>query len=102
MDDDRVAFGGAEHHQAHDRCAADPVAVLLDLDRGIDFAGEVDELGARPGVEAALVLNSNLAASRGQAAASPRISDATEIYLRPSSRAGAAAAWTGTTLRGPS
>ena len=62
MDHDRVPHRRAEHHQAHDRGSADPVAVLLDLDHRVDFAGEVDELGARPGVEAALVLDPNLAA----------------------------------------
>ena len=58
MDDDRVAHRRAEHHQAHDRGAADAVAVLLDLDRGVDLAGEVDELGAGPGMEPALVARS--------------------------------------------
>src|SRR5947209_15200863 len=102
MDDDRVAHCRAQHHQAHDRSAADPVAVLLDLDLGIDLAGEVDELGAGPGVEPAHVGDLDLAADRVQAAASPRISLATEIYLRPASRAAATAAWTGITLRAPS
>src|SRR5690348_3608018 len=102
MDDDRIAHGGAEHHQTHDRRAADAVAVLLDLDLGVDLAGDIDELGACPGVEAALVVDPDLAADGGQAAASPRISDATEIYLRPASRAAATAAWTPITLRAPS
>src|SRR5947209_990169 len=102
MDDDRVAHCRAQHHQAHDRSAADPVAVLLDLDLGIDLAGEVDELGAGPGVEPAHVGDLDLAADRVQAAASPRISLATEMYLRPASRAAATAAWTGITLRAPS
>src|SRR5207249_11990223 len=66
------------------------------------LARQVDELGAGPGVEAARVRDSNLAADCAQAAASPRISLATEIYLRPASRAAATAAWTGITLRAPS
>src|SRR3954469_24999883 len=52
-DRDRVALGRAKHHQAHDRSAADLVAVLLDLDRGVDLRGDGDELGAGPGMEAA-------------------------------------------------
>src|SRR5437762_11900195 len=102
VDDNRVAHRRAEHHQAHDRGAADLAAVLLDLDLRVDFAGEIDELGASPGVEPALVGDPDLPADRVQAAASPRISLATEMYLRPASRAAATAAWTGMTLRAPS
>src|SRR3982751_4194837 len=106
VDDDAVAHRGAEHHQAHDRGPADAVSVLLDLDLGVDLAGEVHELGARPRMEPALVGDRDLPAclplAAGQAAASPRISLATEIYFRPASRAAATAAWTGMTLRAPS
>src|SRR5438309_6097320 len=102
MDDDRIAHGGAEHHQAHDRCPADAVAVLLDFDRRAELGGKIDELGTRPRMQTALVRDRNLAEDRRQAAASPRISDATEMYLRPASRAAATAAWTGITLRAPS
>src|SRR5438552_2337810 len=102
MDHDRIAHCRAEHHQAHDRGAANLVAVLLDLDLRVDLAGKIDEFGAGPGVEPAHVGNLDLAADRVQAAASPRISLATEIYLRPASRAAATAAWTGITLRAPS
>src|SRR3954447_4542450 len=102
MDDDRIAHRRAEHHQAHDRGAAHPVAVLLHLDLGVDLAGKIDELGARPRMEPALIGDRDLAENRRQAAASPRISLATEIYLRPASRAAATAAWTGITLRAPS
>src|SRR5688572_18462141 len=102
MDHDGVPDGGAEHHQPHDRGSADPVAVLLDLDLHVELTGEIDELGARPRMESALIGDLDLAADRRQAAASPRISDATEIYFRPASRAAATAAWTGITLRAPS
>src|SRR5919112_1505543 len=102
MDNDRVAHRRAEHHQAHDRGSADAVAVLLDLDLGGDLAREIDELSACPRMEPAFVRNPNFPADRPQAAASPRISLATEIYLRPASRAAATAAWTGITLRAPS
>src|SRR5690349_9511523 len=102
MDDDRVALRRAEHHQAHDRRAAHPVAVLLDVDRRVELSGEVDELGACPGVQTALVLDPDLLGDCRQAAASPRISLATEMYLRPASRAAATAACTGITLRAPS
>src|SRR6185295_4238594 len=100
-DRDRVAFRRAEHHQAHDRGAADLVAVLLHLDRGIDLGGDGDELGARPGMEAALVPDLHRP-GRHQAAASPNISEATEIYLRPASRAAATAERTSIVLRAPS
>src|SRR5438067_8594973 len=102
VDDDRIAHCRAEHHQAHDRRPADAVAVLLDLDLGIDLAGEIDEFGAGAGVKASNVADLDFAADRAQAAASPRISLATEIYFRPASRAAATAAWTGITLRAPS
>src|SRR5690349_10214275 len=102
VDDDRVADRRAEHHQAHDRGPADSVTILFDLNRGIDLAGKIDELRARSRMEPALVGNRDLAADSRQAAASPRISLATEIYLRPASRAAATAAWTGITLRAPS
>src|SRR5690348_10722016 len=102
MNDDCVADPGAEHHQPHDRRAADLVPVLLDVDHGVDLARKVDELGAGPRMEPALVGDLDLAAGLVQAAASPRISEATEIYFRPASRAAATAAWTGITLRAPS
>src|SRR3954447_26997680 len=85
VEDHEVSLSGAEHHQAHDRGPADAVSVLLDLDLGVDLAGEVHELGARPRMESALVGDRDLPAcltlAAGQAAASPRISLATEIYL---------------------
>src|SRR5205823_12210061 len=102
VNDDRIAHCGAEHHQSHDRGAADPMAVLLDLDHGVDLARHVDELGARPRMKPARVGDLDQATNCGQAAASPRISLATEIYFRPASRAAATAAWTGMTLRAPS
>jgi hypothetical protein len=77
------------------------VAVLLDLNGRIELAGEVDELGGRAGVQAALVCDLDRP-RKGQAAASPRISEATEIYFRPASRAAATAARTPITLRAPS
>src|SRR3954470_9353551 len=102
MDDDRIAHCRPEHHQAHDRGRADLVAVLLDVDLGVDLTGEIDELGAGPGMQPALVGDPHLAADCAQAAASPRISEATEMYLRPASRAAATAACTGMTFRAPS
>src|SRR5688572_1818342 len=102
MDGDLVAHGGAKHHQAHDRRPAHLVAVLFHLDGGIELRGEVDELGAGPGVKAAPVADPDRPGEGVQAAASPRISEATEIYLRPASRAAATAARTLITLRAPS
>src|SRR6185295_5627735 len=49
-----------------------------------------------------LVPDLHRAADHLQAAASPRISEATEIYLRPASRAAATAARTSIVLRAPS
>src|SRR4029078_13008482 len=70
VNDDRVAHRRAEHHQAHDRGAADAVAVLLDLDLRLDLTREFDELGACPCVKPTLVADADLAADRVQAAAS--------------------------------
>src|SRR6478672_2235282 len=103
MDDDAVTHRRTKHHQSHDRRSADAVSVLLDLDLGFaELCGEIDELGASPRMEPAFVGDLDLAADSRQAAASPRISLATEIYLRPASRAAATAACTGITLRAPS
>jgi hypothetical protein len=44
VDGDRVAHRRAEHHQAHDRGAADPAAVLLDLDRGGSWLARLTNL----------------------------------------------------------
>src|SRR5690349_9642380 len=101
MDDDCVALRRSEHHQAHDRGPADLVSVLLDLDGAGELARKIDELRARPGVEPPLVGDLDLPRDT-QAAASPRISEATEMYLRPASLAAATAAWTGITFRAPS
>ena len=54
-DADRVARAGGQHHQAHDRRAADLDAVLLDMDRGVEAAGELDEFGRGACMQAALV-----------------------------------------------
>src|SRR6476619_6837889 len=72
------------------------------MDLRLDLARQIDELRAGPRVEAALIGDQDLAGDCAQAAASPRISEATEIYFRPASRAAATAAWTGITLRAPS
>ena len=56
FDLDRVALGGAEHHQAEDRAAEGAVAVLADPDRrSLHRRRGADEAGARPCMEAALV-----------------------------------------------
>src|SRR5687768_8369498 len=101
MDGDLIAHRRTEHHQPHDRRAADLVAILFHLDGRIELAGEVDELGAGAGVKASPVADPDGPREGVQAAASPRISDATEIYLRPASRAAATAARTLITLRAP-
>src|SRR3954467_10250693 len=102
VDGDHIAHCGTEHHQAHDRSSANAMSVFFDLDFPVALAGEVGELGARSRVQPTPVADAGFAADGGQAAASPRISEATEIYLRPASRAAATAAWTGMTLRAPS
>src|SRR5205085_9314863 len=100
-DGDRVAHRGAEHHQAHDRGAADAAPVLLDLHDGALAGGHGDELGAGPRVEPAPVLHLDGAAGGAQTV-SPRISEATEMYLRPASRAAATAARTSIVFLAPS
>src|SRR4051812_38235202 len=100
-DGDRLADRGAEHHQPHDRSAGYRRAVLLHLDAGGEARGERDELGARAGVQAALVEQGDGALEAAQTV-SPRISDATEIYLRPASRAAATAARTSIVFLAPS
>src|SRR5690606_21614664 len=67
-DGDRAAGAGGEHHQAHDRGAADAHPVLLDLDRGVEAADELDELGRGAGVQAALVDDRQLLADGGRGA----------------------------------
>src|SRR5690242_7650159 len=54
-DADRVAWAGGKHHQAHDRRAADLDAILLDMDRGVEAAGELDEFRRGACMQAALV-----------------------------------------------
>src|SRR5215213_5552988 len=82
VDDNRVAHRRAEHHQPHDRSAADPAAVLLDLDRGGKAGSEGDEAGAGAGVQTPPVLHLDRPARHAQTV-SPSISEATEMYLRP-------------------
>src|SRR3546814_10766723 len=73
-----------------------------DLNLARQRRGQGDELGARAGVQAALVGDVDRPFGPHQAIASPRISEATEMYLRPASRAAATASATFITLRAPS
>src|SRR3569623_3138780 len=102
VDHDAVTHRDAQHHQAHDRGTTDALTVLLDLNHGVEFTREANELGAGAGMEAPLAGDPDLAADGRQAAASPRTSEATEMYFLPASRAAATAAWTLMTLRAPS
>src|SRR6187549_4259684 len=63
---------------------------------------QVDEFRTGPRVQAAPIPNGDGPGADAQAAASPRISDATEMYFRPASRAAATAARTPITFRAPS
>src|SRR5689334_12931581 len=51
----RGAGSGGQHHQAHDRLAGHGVVVADDLDLGIELRRQLDELGRRAGMQAALV-----------------------------------------------
>src|SRR3546814_18769736 len=88
MDGDAVALCGAQHHQSHDRGAVDAVAGLFDL-YGNGFgqaADEGDEFGAGARVKTALVGDFDGLRQIAQRPA-PSISEATDIYFCPASRA---------------
>src|SRR5258708_38303897 len=55
LDHDGRAFGGGEHHHAHDALGIDPAAVARDPYVGGEFAGELRELGRRARVQPQLV-----------------------------------------------
>src|SRR5690606_5566695 len=100
MDGDRIALGGAEHHQAHDRRAVDAAAALFDLDRHAfgQAADEGHEFGAGARVQAALVGDLDGFGNLVQGP-TPSISDATEIYFWPASFAAITAARSSIVLR---
>src|SRR5579863_8828750 len=51
-----VAAGcGRQHHQAHDRAPARRHLAPADLDLGLEFVGQLDELGRGPGMQPALI-----------------------------------------------
>src|SRR4051794_34230589 len=101
-DADRVSRTGGKHHQAHDRCAADLDAVLLDMDRGVEAAGELDEFRRGARMQAALVddrklpgdlIFGDLVFFRGQRVhLLLRSWLATLMYLRPAACASSSAA----------
>ncbi|VWX52310.1 hypothetical protein NOVOSPHI9U_40756 [Novosphingobium sp. 9U] len=73
----RIALGRTQHHQPQDRATGRFDTVLADGNgtRGRQFADHVDELGARPRVEAALVDDQHRFAT-GDHASCPKYSDA--------------------------
>src|SRR4051794_599211 len=79
-DEDRIAHRRPQHHQPHDRGAGDLRPVPLDLDRNGKAGGKGDEARAGAGVEAAPV-GQRHDAFDGAQTVSPRISEATLIYL---------------------
>src|ERR1700752_552284 len=52
---DRVTGARGQHQQAHDRRAADLDAILLDMDAGVEDAGNLNELRRGTRMQAALV-----------------------------------------------
>src|SRR3546814_618773 len=100
MDGDAVALRGAEHHQSHDRGARYTAAVALDLDRDAfgQAADEGDEFGAGARVKTALIGNLDGLRQFAQRP-TPSISDATDIYFWPASRAAITAGRSSIVLR---
>src|SRR5690606_2069051 len=90
-DGDGAAGTGGQHHQPHDRGAADAHAVLLDHDRGVVAADELDEAGGSPGVQPALVDDGQLLADRPVSHFPLRTWLATLMYLRPAACASCSA-----------
>src|SRR6266404_5108956 len=60
VDSEFAAGTGGQHHQAHDALAVDLVAVFFDEDFATEPAGNFDEHGGGPGVDAEFVGNQKL------------------------------------------
>src|SRR6185436_14364289 len=58
---DPGALRGGEQQDPEDALAVDLLAVLADLDLGLEAAGRLDELGGGPGVQAESVADRKLA-----------------------------------------
>src|SRR5690606_12608069 len=87
-DRDAAAGAGGQHHQPHDRGAADDDAVLLHFDRGIEAARDLHKLGGGAGVQPALVDDLQAARDARNGSLGPRHLAAstwlaTLMYLRP-------------------
>src|SRR5690606_4102431 len=103
-DDANGASGaGRQHHQAHDRGAADLDAILFHVDRRLVAARHLDELGRGTRVQAALVddleITDNLIRLRPGAHLPASNWLATLIYLRPAACASSSEACMSSPLR---
>src|SRR5919199_6863270 len=90
LDEDLGARSGREHHQAHDRIAADPLALARDPDLGVEALDAAHEFGGGAGMQAALVADQERARrSRRRRTGLAHFPDrtwlATLMYLRPAS-----------------
>lgn len=56
---------GCEHHQAHDTFAIDAFAVFFDHDFALEAAGDADEHGGGPGMDAQSVGHDEVAGQLG-------------------------------------
>src|SRR5690606_20482079 len=94
-DEDAAAGACRQHHQAHDRHAADRVSVFRDSHLSLVLADRLDEFRRRPGMQAALVDDVEFAGGMGGHVAYAylplRTRLATLIYLRPASDASTSA-----------
>src|SRR5262245_41184826 len=110
LDRDAGAGPGREHHQAHDRGAADPLGSTSDEHLCIELLHRHDKLGGGAGVQAALVADFQYATDGGRGPCgigtgvrlahlpfSPRL--ATVMYLRPASCAAITASCNGQSSR---
>src|SRR6185312_12278996 len=89
---------GGEHHEPHDRRAADLVAIFLHRHLGVVAADDLDEFGGSTGMQAALVDNRKFAGDRSVLQIAPlffhfplRNLLATLMYLRPAACASSSA-----------
>ena len=57
--DDGGARPGRQHHQAHDRGAADGLAAASDQNLGVELLDHLDEFRGRPRMQAAFVDDGN-------------------------------------------
>src|SRR5215470_17248383 len=109
FDRDAGARPGRQHHQAHDRGAADPLGAAGDEHLGIELLHRHDELGGGAGMQAALIADFQHTTDGrrpGGIGAGARLAHfpfstrlATVMYLRPASCAASTASCSGHSSR---